>query len=77
MLKNVHFPFIMGRIPNATVTYSRISNRVHAELKPYRPGFTCIVTRVNSWGFCDYDTAKKLFGSCSKIFARISIPYPY
>jgi hypothetical protein len=33
---------------NAIVTHSRISNRVHTVSKPYRPGFTRIVTRVNS-----------------------------
>jgi hypothetical protein len=65
---------------NATVTHSRISNRVHTELKPYRPSFTRIDPHRNPCQFLRipyYDTAKKLFGSCSKIFERISIPYQY
>ena len=60
----------------ATETRSRISNRVHTELKPYRPGSTCtnpvppvqtrIVTRVNSWGVWGLRYGGETFLSCSK-----------
>ena len=55
----------------ATVTHSRISSRVHTELKPYRPDSTRIVTRVpeDSGG---YGTDKeKIFWRSSK-FLRVS-----
>ena len=35
----------------ATVIHGRISNRVHTELKPYRPGSIRINTYRNPWEF--------------------------
>jgi hypothetical protein len=46
------------------------SIRYQNRIDPVSPALIRIVTRVNSWGFRDYNTAKKRFGSCSKIFCK-------
>jgi hypothetical protein len=69
----------------ATVTHSRILNRVHTELKPYRPGSTRTdpvppasyhaSIPEDSGG---YNTAEKTFWSCSKflcVWNRVEIRF--
>jgi hypothetical protein len=63
------------------VTHSRISNRVHMELKPYRPCSTRIDPHCNPCQFLmdsgSMIRRRKKVLVMFKIFTRISIPYWY
>jgi hypothetical protein len=64
-----YLPYLM--LQSHTAGFRTGSIRYQNRIDPVSPAETRIVTRVNSWGFRDYDTAKKLFGSCSNFFLPI------